>query len=185
MLTAEEKNFLLEIARKSLGSTFSSDDNFNIIPKKLASEKLKEKKSCFVTLTIDGNLRGCVGNITPAQELYKDVAENARAAAFSDYRFSPLDSEEFKNTEIEISVLSRPKKFTYQTPKELLDYLSKNKPGVIVRKGNHSATFLPQVWEEISTSEEFLNHLCLKAGLPADEWGRGIEIEVYGVEKIK
>lgn len=182
--TTEEKKYLISLAKKSIEAGLNGDD-FNVSENSPANEKLMEKKSCFVTLTEKGNLRGCIGNILPVQELWKDVAENARAAAFRDPRFLPLTRREFKNLDLEISVLSLPCKFNYDSIEELTDYLRKNKPGVIIKKNGQSATFLPQVWEEIGAPEEFLSHLCLKAGLADDEWIRGMEVEVYEAEKIK
>lgn len=181
----EEKECLLSLAKNSIEAGLSGGD-LGVSEKNLASENLKREKSCFVTLTENGNLRGCIGNILPCRELWRDVAENARAAAFRDPRFLPLSKEEFKNINIEISVLSRPEKLECGTTENLLDYLRKNRPGVILKKNGRSATFLPQVWEEIGGPEEFLSHLCRKAGLPAEEWTRGgLEMEIYGAEKIK
>lgn len=183
--TSEEKRYLISLAKKSIEAGLDGD-NLDVLENSLASEKLTEKKSCFVTLTENGNLRGCIGNILPVQELWKDVAENARAAAFRDPRFLPLTRREFKNLDLEISVLSLPCKFNYDSIEELTDYLRKNKQGVIIKKAGCSATFLPQVWEEIKSPEEFLSHLCLKAGLADDEWTNGdVETEVYEAEKIR
>lgn len=183
--TKEEKECLLFLAKKSIAAGFSNPPvRFFIAEKKLAGENLKKKAACFVTLTAGGNLRGCVGNLLAVQSLYQDVIENAKAAAFSDYRFFPLTKEEFSKIRIEISVLSELKKLEYETQEQLLEYLKKNKPGVVARKGKRAATFLPQVWEDIETQEEFLNHLCQKAGMANNEWKNGIELEIYEVFKI-
>jgi len=183
--TKEEKECLLFLAKKSIAAGFSNPPaRFFIAEKKLAGENLKKKAACFVTLTIGGNLRGCIGNLLPVQSLYKDVMENARAAAFSDYRFFPLAKQEYESVKVEISVLSELRKFKYQTKNELLEYLGKNKSGVVLRKEKLAATFLPQVWEEIERPEEFLNQLCQKAGMASGEWKNGIEIEIYEVLKI-
>jgi AmmeMemoRadiSam system protein A len=121
----------------------------------------------------------------PVKELYKDVIENAINAAFYDPRFAKLTKKEFKTIKIEISVLGIPTKLNYSSEKELLDKLNKNKPGIIIKKGYHQATFLPQVWEELATAELFLSELCLKAGLNSKEWKDNIDIEIYDVEKFK
>jgi len=181
-LNTEDRKLLLDLAKNAIESKLKGH-KFEI-PKNIPS-KLKEKRGAFVTLTINGQLRGCIGHILPVQELYKDVIENARAAAFNDPRFPPLKKEELPNLKIEISILDLPKKLEYESPQMLIDYLNKNKPGVILKKGPYQATFLPQVWEELPNPEDFLTHLCLKAGLPADEWTYGIEIETYKAEKIK
>jgi len=176
-LGAKEKRTLLKLARKAIESRARGQNPKT--DKEEITEKLEQKRGTFVTLTIGGKLRGCIGHILPAQELYKDVIENARSAAFDDGRFSPLNKEEFKKIKIEISILGLAKKFEYKDTKELINYLSKNKPGVILKKGLRQSTFLPQVWESADSAEDFLSHLCLKAGLPRDEWTRGVEIALY------
>ena len=121
----------------------------------------------------------------PYQPLYQDVIDNTINASFRDYRFGRLDKSELNQIKIEISVLTIPKKLNFSSPEELLKKLN-SKIGVILKKGYFSATYLPQVWEDIPDKTEFLSSLCLKAGLPADSWRKpGIEIETYGVEKIK
>ena len=181
---------ILEIAKEAIEAKLENRE-----PKigKIPAE-LKEKQGCFVTLTINGQLHGCIGHILPVQELYKDLIENACSAAFSDPRFMPLTKAEFEKVKIEVSLLDLPRKLNYKTTDELLNYLAKNKPGVIIKKGLNQATFLPQVWEELPQAEDFLSHLCLKAGLPADEWlathslseewTQGLDFETYGVKKI-
>jgi AmmeMemoRadiSam system protein A len=146
--------------------------------------KLKEKRACFVTLTRIGQLRGCIGHILPVQELYKDIIENSKAAAFEDPRFSPVTEKELADLTIEISVLTIPKPFSYHTHEELLHYLGKRKPGVILSKGSAQATFLPAVWDDIHDPQVFLTHLSLKAGLGSDEWKHGVTIQCYRAEKI-
>ena len=145
---------------------------------------LKEKRACFVTLLINGELRGCIGHILPIQELYKDIIENARAAAFDDPRFSPLTCEEVEHLTIEISVLTVPQPFFYTSVEDLLHYLGKNKPGVILSKGKNQATFLPAVWHDLPSPEIFLTQLSIKAGLDPYDWKLGVEIRVYNAEKI-
>jgi AmmeMemoRadiSam system protein A len=165
----------------------------NAIKGKLGNEELKideslkkkysEKKACFVTLTERGVLRGCIGSLYPCQELYKDVIENAKHAAFEDYRFPQLKRGELSEVKIEISVLSIPQKLQFRNEKQLLERIDKSM-GLILRKGFNSATFLPQVWEEIPDKKEFLEHLSLKAGLDKDAW-KTSEIYFYKVKKIE
>ena len=146
---------------------------------------MHEKQRAFVALRVDEKLHGYIDHILPVKSLYRDVIENAQVAAFSDPRFEPLSRDEFKRAKIEISILTHPKKFDYILPYELTEFLEKEKPGVIISKDRNSATFLPQVWEELPEPEDFLAHLCLKAGLQADRWAKGdLKIEIYQVEKI-
>ncbi len=138
-----------------------------------------EKLATFVTLLVNNNLRGCIGSILATRDVYKDVSINAINAAFFDPRFNPLTEEELKRIEndliIEISILTPMKKFKGNI-KEWLNFLKKEKPGVFIKKGFYSATFLPDVWEEIPDEILFMNHLALKAGLRPDEW---IDSEKY------
>ncbi len=171
---------LLSLARKAIESKLN---NKKLEIPENVRKKYSEKKACFVTLTEKEELRGCIGSLEPRQELWKDVIENAIHAAFDDYRFPPLEKNELLKIKIEISVLSIPKKINFENEKELLEKIDKNM-GIILKKGFNSATFLPQVWEEISNKKDFLEHLSLKAGLGRDAW-KNAEIYCYRVEKIK
>lgn len=174
------KKWLLNLAMRAVESELGGG---KLVIGRVQAE-FAEKKACFVTLTKNGQLRGCIGHLIPVQKLYRDVIDNARAAAFMDYRFDPITTSELPLIKIEISILNVPQKYTYPCPQNLVDYLVKNKPGVILKKGFNQATFLPQVWEELKTPREFMGYLCQKAELPFDEWQKMNEIEVYGVEKI-
>jgi len=176
----EKYKELLNLARSAIGSEL---DNKKLDISKEIKEKYSEKKACFVTLTEHGRLRGCVGSLYPHQELYKDVIENAIHAAFEDYRFPQLKKDELAKIKIEISVLSVPQKLEFKNEKELLKKIDKDM-GIILKKGFNSATFLPQVWEELPNKIDFLESLCLKAGIEKDAW-KNSEIYFYKVEKIK
>ncbi len=157
-----------------------------LVDMKIVQEDLlKSDAATFVTLTIDDQLRGCIGKLEAVQPLYKDIVENSYSAAFKDPRFPPLSQNEFDNLDIEISILTEPKKLNYESPEELKIYLEEHKPGVVLRYGNRHSTFLPQVWEKVSSVEEFLEHLCLKAHLSSDAWKDAkVEIEIYEVIKF-
>jgi AmmeMemoRadiSam system protein A len=141
------------------------------------------RRGTFVTLKKSGDLRGCIGSLTTHQSLSDNVRTNARNAAFRDPRFSPLAREEFDQVQIEVSVLSNPQKLDYTSAQELCDRLQPHVDGLVIRKGSASATFLPQVWKQLERPEDFLAHLCLKAGLKADAWRRAdLEVETYRVQ---
>jgi len=140
--------------------------------------------ACFVTLTIDRELRGCIGTLEAHQELWKDVIDNSLHAAFDDPRFSPLDKSELEKIKIEISILTEPKRLDYNGPEDLLKKIDK-KMGIILRKGYRSATFLPQVWDDLPDKQDFLGHLCLKAGLNQESWKEGCEVWFYRVVSVK
>jgi len=187
-LNALEKKVCIDLARKSIKYYFENSSiltlnkkDFDKLPKPLL-----ENKACFVTLTINNQLRGCVGHLNAIQPLYEDILENACSAAFSDTRFSALSEEDYSKIKIEVSILTEPFDFEFKSSNELINSLVKGKDGLIIRKGYHSATFLPSVWEEIDSKEEFLSHLCLKAGLAPDEWKNlGLKVQKYYAIKAK
>jgi len=177
-----EKYFeLLGLARESIASLL---ENKEPQVSKAIKKKYSKKQACFVTLTLAGELRGCIGSLEPRQELWKDVLSNAQNAAFSDPRFEPLSEKEFGKIKIEVSVLSIPKKIEYASEEELKKKI-KGK-GVIIQKGFCSATYLPQVWLDIENSEDFISSLCQKAGLSRHAWKNlDLKVLVYDVEKVK
>lgn len=182
MFSSNEKQLILSLACRAIEYYLRTERILEIDPAE-APGNLKEKRACFVTLTINGQLRGCIGHLLPVQELYRDVIENAVAAAFQDPRFLPLAPDELPKIKIEISALTVPQPLNFSSPDDLIAKLRPEIDGVILKR---QATFLPQVWEELKKPEEFLGHLCLKAGLPADCWKEeGIGVEVYEVEKIE
>ncbi len=144
-----------------------------------------EKRGVFVTLDMDGKLRGCIGNIMPLYPLEEAIKRNAVNAAFDDPRFNSVSGGEFEDLSIEISVLTVPEKLEYKDADDLLGKLEVGKDGVVLRKGYYESTYLPQVWDEIKDKETFLSSLCMKAGMPPDEWRKGeIEVSTYKVEKF-
>ena len=169
---------LLKLARLSIESELENKKlNINEEIKK----KYSKKQACFVTLTINNKLRGCIGSLHASQELFKDVIENAKRAAFHDYRFYPLRKNEINKIKIEISVLSIPEKLGIGN--KVFDKIKKNM-GIILKKQNKNSTFLPQVWEQLPDKYEFLQQLSLKAGLNKDDW-KEAEIRYYTVKSIK
>lgn len=171
---------LLQLARKTI--EYYLDNKELKIPEEL-KKKYSKKQACFVTLTKNKELRGCIGSLYPKQELWKDIQENAINAAFHDFRFNPLTKEELKKIKIEISILTIPKKINFKNEKELLKKINK-KMGIILKKGFNNSTFLPQVWEEILDKQDFLEQLSLKAGLDKNAW-KNAEIYSYEVEKMR
>ena len=137
----------------------------------------------FVTLKIKGQLRGCIGNLTSTEAVLDGVKRNAINAALHDPRFSPLSKDELERTQIEVSILSEPQPLAYRDGQDLIKKLRTHVDGVIIRKGQASATFLPQVWEQLPGPEDFLAHLCMKAGLPSDAWKNSeLEVLTYQVQ---
>lgn len=183
-LTAEEKQTLLRLAREAIREALS-DASMPEIALETLPLRLRENGAAFVTLTLDGQLRGCIGSLSAHRPLVLDVQRHAVDAAFDDPRFPPLTDLEFAPLRIEISVLSEPQPLFYADPDDLLRKLRPEIDGVILERGWNRGTFLPQVWEQLPEPEVFLSHLCQKAGLPSNAWKwPDIRISLYQVEKF-
>ena len=180
-LSDKEKDALLKLARSAITSEL--DPSAKIERPDELSPVLVEKRGCFVTLHKSGNLRGCIGIIEPEKSLLAAVEENALHAAFRDPRFSPLQSDELPEIDIEISMLSVPKALDFKDAEDLKAKLKPGVHGVILAQGLRRATFLPQVWEQLPSPDDFLGHLSLKAGLKRTGWkDEKTTIEVYQAE---
>lgn len=151
--TTGEKEFLLKIAQKSLEKFLLEGEKFE--PQTI-NKKLWEKRGVFVTLSCDNKLRGCMGNIEPTESLILAIRNNVLLAA-SDRRFSPLSFSELQSVEVEISILSELKKVATSD--------IKFGDGVLVRRGEKSAAYLPSVWKSLSDKNKFLLSLCERSGI--------------------
>ena len=146
---------------------------------------LAQSGATFVTLTQNGALRGCIGSLQAHRPLDQDVRANAVAAAFSDPRFAPLKLEELPRTRVEVSLLTAPQPMTFTDEADALRQLRPNVDGVIFIAGQRRSTFLPQVWEQLPQSRQFMAHLKQKAGLAADYWSSEVQLQRYEVQKWK
>jgi AmmeMemoRadiSam system protein A len=183
-LTDEEKKTLLSLAREALEKGVQQQPMRPLEPDKL-TPALREPGASFVTLTIQGQLRGCIGALEPYQPLADDVLEHAVAAALEDPRFPPVTPAEVHRIEIEISRLTSPQPLQYTDAEDLLGKLRPHHDGVVLRDGFRRATFLPQVWEKIPEPAEFLDNLCYKMGEAPDTWRRKhLEVLTYSVEEF-
>jgi AmmeMemoRadiSam system protein A len=184
-LTDAEKQLLLQLARRSIELAVNQQ-RLPLLDLSEFSQPLRADGATFVTLTIAGELRGCIGALEPYQPLVQDVCEHAAAAALEDYRFPPVTPVEVPLLEIEISRLTPPQPFVYKTPAELLSGLRPHIDGVVLRDPPRRATFLPQVWEKIPQPEVFLSQLCHKMGAAANLWQRKqLEVYTYQVEEFR
>ena len=168
-LTVAEREPLLGLAREAIVEFVLSGTQPNVDESKL-TPALREPRSCFVTLTRHGELRGCIGNIQPREPLFRAVMNNACGAAFRDARFSPVKGSEIPDLEIEISVLTEPTPLIFASPQELLHQLRPGVDGVVLKAEGQTATFLPQVWEKIPDAATFMDELAQKAMLPKSAW---------------
>ena len=146
---------------------------------------LLQPGATFVTLTENGQLRGCIGTLEARRPLGEDVCANARAAAFRDPRFTPLNRDEFTRIHIEVSLLTPAQQISFTDEEDALRQLRPDIDGVILEAGQRRATFLPQVWESLSEPRQFMAELKHKAGLPHDYWNNGIKLSCYTVQKWK
>jgi len=185
-VSRKEALALLRLARAAIAAKFKGkNEDTKILSVDIPEVFLTQKKGVFVTLHKKGHLRGCIGNIEPKQTLVNGIKDNAISAAFKDSRFSPLTPDELTLIDIEISILSTPEKMAYQDTRDLLSHLRPGVDGVIIEKDYRRATFLPQVWEQLPEAEDFLDHLCVKAGLSASEWKKGgLTLHTYQVQSF-
>ncbi len=176
---------LLAIARQAIASSFGLAPQIDRERLVAQHPELAKEQATFVTLTIGGKLRGCIGSIVPHRPLIDDLIANARAAAFDDPRFAPLSREEFDEVAIEVSLLTVPKPLEYEDVDDLRRKIEPGLDGVILQLDGRQATFLPQVWEELADFDLFFAHLCLKAGLPQNCLAYHPQIHTYRVEKFR
>lgn len=141
---------------------------------------LLEPLGTFVTLTKNGQLRGCMGRLETDDALINSVSSCAFNAAFRDPRFAKLTKNERPSIKIEISILSQMMPMSVENRQSLLDQLKPLEDGLMLKYGDHRATFLPQVWEQLPDPALFIDHLLLKAGLQSDFWSESIQWYRYG-----
>jgi AmmeMemoRadiSam system protein A len=181
-LTEEEGKQLLRVARETIQHALFGGKSENAT-ETASSQKFSERRGTFVTLTINRGLRGCIGHIIPQETLLEGVRVNALNAAFRDPRFRPLSKSEFDHIKIEVSILTEPKPLAYSNAADLMQKLRPGTDGLIIKKGYHQATFLPQVWEQLQDKKAFLTHLCMKAGLAGNAWEHEkLEVLTYQVQ---
>lgn len=179
MLDTDKGKTLLHLARAAIAKElgFSSHD----LP---PSDWLEEPGATFVTLTLHGQLRGCIGSLEAYRPLIDDVRHNAVASAFHDPRFPPLAKVEFPEVLIDVSLLSTPEAIRFSSEQNALAQLNPGLDGVILEYGSYRATYLPQVWAQLPDPKEFIGHLKNKAGLPEDFWSEDIRLLHYTVQKF-
>ena len=155
-ISNEEGKRLLSLARESVKKAFQGEP--------VKAKGFDVKRGVFITITKSGELRGCIGYPLPMKALGESIIEMARAAAFEDSRFKPLSEGELNEVRFEVSVLSVPE------PIEP-DAIVVGRDGLIIESGGRSGLLLPQVPVEWNWNrEEYLEQLCVKAGLPKGSW---------------
>lgn len=184
-LDALTRRILIDLARQTIrqaaihGGTAPSL-NLNCQVPRLALAQ----RAAFVTLTRNGQLRGCRGSVLAHRPLLVDVLDNAYKSGFGDPRFAPITIEEVDRLDIHISVLSTPRAIGFRNEDELVRALRPDIDGLIIRDGNQQSLFLPSVWEQIPDSRNFLRHLKAKAGLKIDHWSPSFEAYRFVTESF-
>ena len=163
------RDYIIDIVRQSIVYTINGE---NFVPQNIPPVLL-ELGASFVTIELNGRLRGCIGSIYPTRPLILDLIDNAKNAGFQDPRFIPLTIEELENIQVSVSILSPIKRIKFKDEKDLL---SKIYPyGIIISDGDYRAVYLPMVWEQLPDREIFLNSLKEKAGLPPAYFSKTLE----------
>ncbi len=180
-------DILIGLAKAAILVALNQTENVDL-PKTLDEyPQLKENGAAFVTLNIKdtGALRGCIGSLQAYQPLYKDIISNAQAAALRDPRFKPLTLEELEHITVEVSILSEPKPLHYSDIPDLKSKIIPYKDGVVLKHKGRQATYLPQVWEQLPSFDDFFGTLCQKAGLNSNCLSQHPQISVYHVKEYK
>lgn len=177
------KEVLFEIARESIRAYLTAKTIPDLSKYIKLYPKLKEKRGSFVTLYIDGQLKGCIGRLEGERSLADDIAANSIDAAFYDSRFSPLTLPEFPILKMEISLLTKPEKCIYRNEAELFRKIFVDRSGVILKMGANRSTYLPQVWESYGHPRTFMRELAIKGGFPDGAWKeKNCEVYTYTAE---
>ena len=184
LVNQHDARLLLKLAGESIEHYFQTTRKLGLDLNKLPG-RLRQPGAAFVTLTLNGRLRGCIGRLEAMQALAQDVIENARLAAFNDPRFAPLTEKERNEITISISILSLAEPMQFTSEQDLLNQIRPGVDGLILEEGVYRGTFLPSVWESLPEPGEFLRHLKQKAGLHETYWSRSVQVLRYATQQIK
>lgn len=179
----QPRRILQEVAARSIATGLERGIPLELNPADYP-EPLRAIRATFVTLEIDGALRGCIGVLDAFRPLVEDVAQNAFAAAFQDPRFPQLRPDEFPRLTIKISVLTPPEPLEFSSQSDLLGRIRPGVDGLILTDQGRRGTFLPSVWEQLPDPASFLEHLKRKAGLPFGYWSDTLRVSRYATESF-
>ena len=169
MLSAEDGKYLVEFARKTI-ETYLVDRKILDVPDDI-TPNLKEDRGVFVTLTREGELRGCIGYPEPIMPLINALIDASISAATKDPRFNPLTPDELDKVRVEVSVLTKPTIIEVENPTEYQQKINVGQDGLIIEMGPYRGLLLPQVATEWKwNATEFLSNTCMKAGLSQECW---------------
>jgi AmmeMemoRadiSam system protein A len=183
-LTEQEQATLLQLAHSAIEHGVNLGRPMEVDAANY-SKRLGRNQATFVTLKLDGDLRGCIGKIQATQPLVCDVVENAYSAAFKDNRFNPVNQQELGAIKLAISLLTEPELLEYSNKDELLEKLQCDQGGVILSDDRHVGVFLPVMWSRFTEAEEFVARLKSKAGMAPHVWHESLCVHTFRVESIK
>ncbi len=178
MLTPEQGHRLIVLASDAIAEALGAPPVAD--PQ---GDWLRRSAATFVTLHRGGRLHGCIGSIEPQRSLLEDVKHNAVAAALFDPRASPLVVDDVNALEIEVSLLSPLEPITFTSEEDALAQIRPGVDGIVIAYGGERATFLPQVWDSLPDTREFMRQLKRKAGLPGSFWSEGMKVHRFSVHK--
>ncbi len=178
MFNTDPGKTLLHLARAAIGKElgFKSHD----LPR---TGWLEEPGATFVTVTLNGQMRGCLGTLEAHLPLIEDVRQNAVAAAFQDPRYAPLTKEEFADVVIDVALLNAPEPIRFSSEEDALAQLKPGQDGVIFKYGSQAATFLPHAWADFPHARDFLAQLKKQAGLPEDFWSVDVNLSRFTIRR--
>ncbi|MBT7645711.1 MAG: AmmeMemoRadiSam system protein A [Rhodospirillaceae bacterium] len=183
LLAIGHGRLLLAMANSSIRHALKTGKNASVKDDALP-HALKAQGAAFVTINLNGRLRGCIGSIHAHRPIGEDVVLNAYKAAFKDPRFEPLTTEEYQRAEVDISLLGPHTPFPVESEKHLIEGLQPGRDGLTLADNGKRALFLPAVWAGIKEPELFVRRLKQKAGWDADYWSEIMEVTRFDSEKI-
>jgi uncharacterized protein len=187
MLTIQQGQVLVRLARQQIEQHLGVQPDRPVTSEELEHPAFYQKRGVFVTLHRGRDLRGCIGSLAAVASIADSIRSKALNAAFDDMRFEPLSAAELPDLHVEISILTEPEPVCYETADGLLRLLRPGIDGVIIQgPRGESATFLPQVWRQLPAAEDFLSHLCRKAGLAENAWRTAtLQVLTYQVQSFE
>lgn len=178
------KKELLQIASQALSESIVRHKDYSPSRKDYSNE-LFDKGASFVTLKLNGELRGCIGTVVPHVAIAHDIANNTFRAALEDSRFPPLTEAELPQVDFSISLLTGFERIRYLNEADLLNRIKPGIDGIIIRDGDRQGLFLPSVWKELPDKNEFLKNLKIKAGMNPGFWSNNIKVYRFRTVEIK
>lgn len=182
-LTDEQRAVLKTLAFESVRYTVCHNSLLPIAAEEF-SERLQQPCATFVTLRSNGKIRASAGVTTPVRPLILDIVHNAHQVCFQDFQRTTVKESELAHLTIDLSLLSEPQELHFKSEIELLKKIKPGIDGLILEDQLAHATFLPAMWGHLQTTEEFLSHLKIKAGLPPDYWSPQLRVFRYSTTTV-